>query len=80
MTTYTPPQVRDRTEENAMTASNIHPSTAVDQQNRLRSALYRSFQAAFIGIVTLGVLAGTGLVLWLLKMLATSRYGIYFGV
>jgi hypothetical protein len=30
--------------------------------------------------VTVGVLAGTGLVLWLLKMLATSRYGIYFGV
>jgi hypothetical protein len=45
----------------------------------LRSALSKSFQAAFIGTVTLGILAGTGLVLWLLKALATSTYGIYFG-
>jgi ABC-type spermidine/putrescine transport system permease subunit II len=62
-----------------MTASYIHPSTAVDQQNRLRSALSKSFQVAFIVTVTVGTLAGTGLVLWLLKALATSRYGIYFG-
>ena len=63
-----------------MTASNTHPSTAVDQQNPLRSALSRSFRVAFIVTVTLGTLAGTGLVLWLLKALATSRYGVYFGV
>ena len=63
-----------------MTAGNILPSTAVAQQNPLRSALFRSFQVAFIVTVTLGTLAGTGLVLWLLKVLATSKYGIYFGV
>lgn len=63
-----------------MTASNIHPSTAVDQQNPLRSALSGSFRVAFIVTVTLGTLAGTGLVLWLLKALATSRYGVYFGI
>lgn len=63
-----------------MTASNLHPSTAVDEQNRLRSALLKSVRAAFIVAVTGGTLAGTGLVLWLLKALATSRYGIYFGV
>lgn len=63
-----------------MTASNIHPSTAVDQQHPLRSALSRSFGVAFMVTVTLGTLAGTGLVLWLLKALATSRYGVYFGV
>lgn len=63
-----------------MTASNIHPSTAVDRRNRLRSAFSRSFRAAFIVAVTGGTLAGTGLVLWLLKALATSRYGVYFGV
>jgi hypothetical protein len=80
MTTYSPRRGRDRLEENAMTASDIHPSTAVDQQNPLRSALSRSFQVALIVAVTVGVLAGTGLVVWLLKMLATSRYGIYFGV
>ncbi|BBZ69678.1 hypothetical protein MPRS_07710 [Mycobacterium paraseoulense] len=65
---------------NAMTASNIRPSTAVDQQNPLRSALSTGFRVAFIVTVTLGTLAGTGLVLWLLKALATSRYGVYFGV
>jgi hypothetical protein len=80
MTTYSPQRGRDRHEERAMTVSNIHPSTAVDQQNPLRSALSRSFQVAFIVTVTLGALAGTGLVLWLSKVLATSRYGIYFGV
>jgi hypothetical protein len=63
-----------------MTAGNIHPSTAADEQNPLRSALSSSFQVAFIVTVTLGTLAGTGLVLWLLKVLATSKYGIYFGV
>ncbi|OBH83826.1 hypothetical protein [Mycobacterium scrofulaceum] len=63
-----------------MTADDIHPSTAVDQQNPLRSALSRSLRAAFIVAVTGGTLAGTGVVLWLLKALATSRYGIYFGV
>ncbi|OBH84824.1 MULTISPECIES: hypothetical protein [unclassified Mycobacterium] len=62
--------------DDAMTASNIHPPTAADQQNPLRSA----FRAAFIVAVTGGTLAGTGLVLWLLKALATSRYGVYFGV
>ncbi len=63
-----------------MTASNIHPPTAVDQQHPLRSALSTSFRVAFTVTVTLGTLAGTGLVLWLLKALATSRYGVYFGV
>jgi hypothetical protein len=80
MTTCSPQRGRDRHEENAMTASSIRSSTAVDQQNPLRSALSRSFQVAFIVTVTVGALAGAGLVLWLLKMLATSRYGIYFGV
>ncbi|BBY00976.1 hypothetical protein [Mycobacterium seoulense] len=63
-----------------MTASNIRPSTTVDQQNPLRSALSTIFRVAFIVTVTLGTLAGTGLVLWLLKALAASRYGVYFGV
>lgn len=63
-----------------MTADDIHPSTAVDEQNPLRSALSSSFRAAFIVAVTGGTLAGTGVVLWLLKALATSRYGVYFGV
>ncbi|OBF12696.1 hypothetical protein A5730_03875 [Mycobacterium sp. ACS4054] len=63
-----------------MTASNIHPSTAVDRQDPLRSAFSSGFRAAFIVAVTGGTLAGTGLVLWLLKALATSRYGVYFGV
>ncbi|OBH16569.1 hypothetical protein A9X03_21060 [Mycobacterium sp. E1715] len=67
-------------EESAMAASDIHPSPAVDQQKPLRSALFKSFRAAFIVAVTGGTLAGTGLVLWLLKALATSRYGVYFGV
>lgn len=58
----------------------MNPSTAVDQQNPLRSAFSRAFRAAFIVAVTGGTLAGTGLVLWLLKALATSRYGVYFGV
>ncbi|WP_279627659.1 hypothetical protein [Mycobacterium paraffinicum] len=43
-------------------------------------ALSRSFRAAFIVAVTGGTLAGTALVLWLLKALATSSYGVYFGV
>jgi hypothetical protein len=30
-------------------------------------------------MVTLGALAGTGLVLWLLSVLAHSSYAIYFG-
>jgi hypothetical protein len=80
MTTCSPQRGCDRHEENAMTASYIRPSTAVDQQNRLRSVLSRSFHVAFIVTVTVGALAGTGLVLWLLRLLATSRYGIYFGV
>ncbi|OBH88410.1 hypothetical protein [Mycobacterium sp. E2733] len=63
-----------------MTASDIHPSAAADQQNPLRAALSSSFRVAFIVTVTLGTLAGTGLALWLLKALATSRYGVYFGV
>jgi hypothetical protein len=63
-----------------MTASNIHPPIAVDQQHPLRLALSKSFRVAFTVTVALGTLVGTGLVLCLLKALATSRYGVYFGV
>jgi hypothetical protein len=80
MTTCSPHRGCDRLEENAMTASYVHPSSAVEQQNPLRSALSRSFHVIFIVAVTVGSLAGTVLVLWLLKMLAASRYGIYFGI
>ena len=46
----------------------------------LNTALSKSLQMLFVVSVTLGTLAGSGLVLWLLSVLATSRYGIYFGV
>ena len=63
-----------------MTASNIHPSTAVDQQNPLRLGVFEELPGRLHRDRDSGTLAGTGLVLWLLKALATSRYGVYFGV
>jgi hypothetical protein len=62
-----------------MTTSHSQPPTGVDQQHGFRSALAKSIHVAFIVIVALGTLAGTGLVLWLLSVLATSSYGVYVG-
>ncbi|MFZ0902396.1 MAG: hypothetical protein WAN71_00635 [Mycobacterium sp.] len=64
-----------------MITSDIQPPTGIDHHHDgLRSALANCARVAFIVIVALGSLAGTGLVLWLLSMLAHSSYGVYFGV
>ena len=44
-----------------------------------RSAVSKSLHVLFVVTVSLGTLAGTGLVLWLLAVVATSKYGIYVG-
>jgi hypothetical protein len=62
-----------------MTTSDIQPPTGLDQQHEFSSALSKTVHAAFVVMVALGALAGTGLVLWLLSVLANSSYGIYFG-
>jgi hypothetical protein len=63
-----------------MTTSSIQPPTGVDQQHRLRLALGNCAHVAFIVMVSLGTLAGTGIVLWLLSVLTTSSYGVYLGM
>lgn len=62
-----------------MSTSYIQPQTGGNQRHDVRSAVSKSLQVLFVVTVTLGTLAGTGLVLWLLSVLATSKYGIYFG-
>lgn len=63
-----------------MTIGFDEPSTAIDQQPALRSALANALHVAFIAMVAVGTLAGTGLVFWLLSLLAHSSYGVYFGI
>ena len=63
-----------------MTTSYIQPPTGIDHHHGLRSALAKCAHVAFIAIVALGALAGTGLVLWSFSVLANSSYGVYFGV
>jgi hypothetical protein len=63
-----------------MATSDIHPPTDIDQQHMVRSALSEILHVAFVAMVTLGTLTGTGVVFWLLSVLANSSYGIYFGL
>ncbi len=65
-----------------MANSDIQPPTGADQQHMVGSALSEAetIHVAFAAMVTLGTLAGTGVVLWLLGVLANSSYGIYFGL
>ncbi|MGC2652035.1 MAG: hypothetical protein WA317_00200 [Mycobacterium sp.] len=62
-----------------MTDGYIQPPTGVDQQRGRKSVPANGLYAAFVVIVTLGTLAGLGLILWLLSLLASSNYGVYFG-
>jgi hypothetical protein len=62
-----------------MTIHHIQLPTGVDQLHGLRSVLAKSAHVAFVLMVTLGTLAGSGLVLWSLSMLAHSSYGVFFG-
>jgi hypothetical protein len=63
-----------------MATTDIQPPTGIDQRNRFRSALSTTLHVAFVAMVALGSLTGTGVVLWLLSVLAHSSYGIYFGI
>jgi hypothetical protein len=63
-----------------MATTNIQPPTGFDQQHIVESARSEIIHVAFAAIVTLGMLAGSGMVLWLLSALAHSSYGIYFGL
>jgi hypothetical protein len=63
-----------------MATSDIQPPTGADQQHMVGSAPFETIHVAFAAMVTLGMLAGTGVVLWLLSALANSSYGIYFGL
>jgi hypothetical protein len=66
-------------EENTMTADYTQPPTGVDGRDGRKSVLATSIHVAFVVLVTLGTLAGLGLILWLLSLLASSNYGVYFG-
>ena len=64
-----------------MANSDIQPPTGADQQHMVGSVSEtETIHVAFAAMVTLGTLAGTGVVLWLLGALANSSYGIYFGL
>jgi nitrate reductase NapE component len=66
--------------EDIMATSDIQPTTLVDQQQVVRSAISGTLHVAFVAIVSVGLLFGTGFVFWLLSVLAHSSYGIYFGL
>ncbi len=63
-----------------MTIRSDQPSAAIEQPAGPRSTLGSALHVAFIAIVAVGALAGTGLAFWLLSVLAHSPYGVYFGI
>jgi hypothetical protein len=63
-----------------MTIRSNLPPVAIDQQPEASSALASALHVAFIAMVAVGALTGTGLVFWLLSLLANSSYGLYFGI
>jgi hypothetical protein len=63
-----------------MTTGSVQPSAALDQQPEASSALAGALHVAFIAMVSVGALTGTGLVFWLVSLLAHSSYGLYFGI
>lgn len=63
-----------------MTIGSNLPPAAIDQQPEPRSALASARHVAFIAMVAVGALTGTGLVFWLLSLLAHSSYGVYLGI
>jgi hypothetical protein len=62
-----------------MTTNDIQ-AARLNQQDEFSSALSTTLHVAFVAMVSVGVLTGTALVLWLLSLLAHSSYAIYFGV
>ena len=44
-----------------------------------RPAVSKNLHMLFVVTVSLGILAGTELVIWLLSVAATSKYGIFVG-
>jgi hypothetical protein len=66
--------------EDIMASSGIQLPTDVDEQHIVRSALSGPLHVAFVAMVSVGTLSGTGFVLWLLSVLANSSYAIYFGL